>query len=75
MSFLRHRETHQTILNVKGRNHVGYALTHLSDESPVGYSWRVALQQSPLLLHQPAATLQQSCGTCKKNIRRMATPP
>src|ERR1022692_2976486 len=23
------------------------------DESPAGYSWRVALQQSPLPLHQP----------------------
>jgi hypothetical protein len=30
-----------------------HALTHRVDESPVGYSWRVALQQSPLPLHQP----------------------
>jgi hypothetical protein len=26
---------------------------HRVDEFPVGYSWRGALQQNPLLLHQP----------------------
>ena len=75
MSFLRHTETHQTILNVKGRDQVSHALTHPSDESPVGYSWRVALQQSSLPLHQPAPTLQQSRGPCNRNRCRIATPP
>jgi len=27
--------------------------------SPVGYSWRVALQQSPLPLHQPRLIVRQ----------------
>jgi hypothetical protein len=62
MSFLRHKETHQKILFVRGRDRVRHALAHRADESPVGYSWRVALQQSPLPLHQPAATLQQLQG-------------
>ena len=75
MSFLRHTETHQTILDVKGRDQVSHALTHPSDESPVGYSWRVALQQSSLPLHQPAPTLQQSHGPCNRNRCRIATPP
>jgi hypothetical protein len=58
MSFLRHRETHQ-IFNQRGRDYFGHAPTHPSDESPVGYSWRVALQQSPLPLHQPNPILRQ----------------
>ena len=60
MSFLRHREPHQRdeqlgatdLLNERARP-FGHALAHRADESPVGYSWRVALQQSPLPLHQP----------------------
>jgi hypothetical protein len=75
MSFFRHTETHQTILNVKGRDQVSHALTHPSDESPVGYSWRVALQQSSLPLHQPAPTLQQSRGPGNRNRCPIATPP
>ena len=59
MSFLRHREPHQLdeelqandLLNERARP-VGHALAHRADESPVGYSWRVALQQSPLPLNQ-----------------------
>src|ERR1022692_4724261 len=30
------------------------------DESPAGYSWQVALQQSPLPLHQPELYCQSS---------------
>jgi hypothetical protein len=65
MSFLRHKEPHQTderlindllikadLLNERARPR-GHALAHRADESPVGYSWRVALQQCSLLLHQP----------------------
>jgi len=59
MSFLRHTETHQKLSVVRGRDRLGHALAHRADESPVGYSWRVALQQSPLPLRQPALTLQQ----------------
>jgi hypothetical protein len=59
MSFLRHREPHQSdehlqandLLNERARP-FGHALAHRADESPVGYSWRVALQQSPLPLNQ-----------------------
>jgi len=59
MSFLRHQEPHQPdeqlqasdLLNERARP-FGHALAHRADESPVGYSWRVALQQSPLPLNQ-----------------------
>ena len=54
MSFLRHTETHQPDERLRKRARPeGHALAHRYDESPVGYSWRVALQQSPLPLHQP----------------------
>ena len=60
MSFLRHREPHQAdeqlkssdLLNERARP-FGHALAHPADESPVGYSWRVALQHCLLPLHQP----------------------
>lgn len=59
MSFLRHRESHQAdeqlqmndLLN-KWARPFGHAHAHRADDAPVGYSWRVALQQSPLPLHQ-----------------------
>ena len=54
MSFLRHRETHQPDEQLSNRARLeGHALAHRCDESPVGYSWRVALQHCPLPLHQP----------------------
>src|SRR5262245_5801797 len=61
MSFLRHKETHHLDAADLYEDAVitDHALPHRADESPVGYSWRVALQQSPLPLHQPADTLQQ----------------
>ena len=60
MSFLRHREIYQVLescspdelLSERARPS-GHALTHRLDESPVGYSWRVALQHCSLPLHQP----------------------
>jgi hypothetical protein len=66
MSFLRHREPHQAderlkmskLLNKRARP-FGHALAHPADESPVGYSWRVALQHCPLPLHQPRLILSK----------------
>ena len=57
MSFLRHQEIYQVSIRNFGNDLFNerarpsdHALTHRLDESPIGYSWRVALQQSPLLL-------------------------
>jgi len=80
MSFLRHREDYQVSElglrdeNGRGRDRCGHALAHRLDESPVGYSWRVALQQSPLPLHQPAATLRQSPGRLQEGTAELRTP-
>jgi len=66
MSFVRHREIYQVsqprdseVLFERARPN-GHAPSHRLDESPIGYSWRVALQQSPLPLHQPKLTLRQA---------------
>ena len=60
MSFLRHRETHQSDAHLRKRARpVGHALAHRGDESPVGYSWRVALQHCPLPLHQPRLIVRE----------------
>ena len=75
MSFLRHREIYQVSeasfrdRELKRARPRGHAPAHRLDESPVGYSWRVALQQSPLPLHQPADTLRQSPGELQETIR------
>src|SRR5438874_1286951 len=76
MSFLRHREIYQVLepyssdqLLLERARPSDHALTHRLDESPVGYSWRVALQQSPRPLHQPLPTLRQSCGELQETIR------
>jgi hypothetical protein len=76
MSFLRHREIYQVLkscsaddLLIERARPPGHALTHRLDESLVGYSWRGALQQSPLPLHQPRATLQQCRGELQESIR------
>jgi hypothetical protein len=67
MSFLRHGEIFRSddLLYSRRSLHRGYVElyggsgrelsppAHRLDEFPVGYSWRVALQQSPLPLHQP----------------------
>src|SRR5437899_3474722 len=60
MSFLRDGEPHQAhewlqasdLLNERARP-FGHALAHRADESPVGCSWRVALQHCPIPLNQP----------------------
>ena len=61
MSFLRHRETHQSEegSSKKRARPVGHALAHRIDESPVGYSWRVALQHCPLPLGQPRLIVRE----------------
>jgi hypothetical protein len=80
MSFLRHQEIYQVsehrfgARELKRARPCGYALAHRLDESPVGYSWRVALQQSPLPLRQPAATLRQSSGEMQDSIRWFIDP-
>src|SRR6185436_8894020 len=75
MSFLRHQETHQSDdLECERARRNRHALAHRADESPVGYSWRVALQQSPLPLHQPAATLQQWRGELQEAIAAIRDP-
>ena len=81
MSFLRHREIYQVRelsfadeLLLKRARPRGHALAHRLDESPVGYSWRVALQQSPRPLHQPLPTLRQCLGELQEGIRCNGDP-
>ena len=81
MSFLRHREIYQVLetcsvdeLLFERARPSDHALTHRLDESPVGYSWRVALQQSPLPLHQPLPTLRQCPGELQESIRCNVNP-
>lgn len=74
MSFLRHWEIYQvyTGLSVERARPDSRALAHRLDESPVGYSWRVALQQSPLPLHQPKLILRQPTENFQSPIRKDA---
>ena len=72
MSFLRHLEIYQVSEHrlrdtelKRARPDAAPLLIQL-DESPVGYSWRVALQQSPLPLHQPLLLCDDRLATCKK---------
>ena len=81
MSFLRHQEIYQVSIGSFGNDLFNerarpfdHALTHRLDESPIGYSWRVALQQSPLPLHQSAATLRQSRGELQVSVRCFVDP-
>ena len=81
MSFLRHQEIYQVSIRNFGNDLFNerarlsdHALTHRLDESPIGYSWRVALQQSPLPLHQSAATLRQSRGELQVSVRCIVDP-
>ena len=55
MSFLRHKEIYRSDDGPQlwERQFTCRPRPHRLDEFPVGYSWRVALQQSPLPLHQP----------------------
>ena len=50
MSFRRHEEIYPCD---QGAIAADRAPAHRVDEFPTGYSWRVALQQSPLPLYQP----------------------
>jgi len=53
MSFLRHWEIYRVRALVRERQTARRSRAHPLDEFPVGYSWRVALQQCPLPLRQP----------------------
>src|SRR5215470_11029115 len=69
MSFRRHME----IYRIDGVSECWERQAELSlpahriDEFPVGYSWRVALQQSPLPLHQPRLILLRRSVEGKNN--------
>jgi hypothetical protein len=53
MSFLRHWGIYRVSKTlVRERQSARRSRAHPLDEFPVGYSWRVALQQSPLPLRQ-----------------------
>lgn len=54
MSFLRHGEIYRVaaLPLVRERQTARRSRAHPLDEFPVGYSWRVALQQRPLPLRQ-----------------------
>ena len=60
MSFLRHKEIYRSdgAEILRGRQGELSPPAHRVDEFPVGYSWRVALQQSPLPLRQPRLIVQ-----------------
>jgi hypothetical protein len=57
MSFLRHKEIYPCD---EGRDLATAPPLIAVDEPPAGYSWQVALQQSPLPLHQPELYCQSS---------------
>ena len=72
MSFLRNWEVYQVsqgrlcqkVERARSRDH---ALAHRLDETPVGYSWRVALQQSPLPLRQPTVLCEYANADASKH--------
>src|SRR6516225_6051710 len=77
MSFLRHRGIYQSDelkRRAQSRLSRNHARAHRLDEFPVGYSWRVALQQSPLPLHQPPLILRELCGQ-KQELFSLWTKP
>jgi len=64
MSFLRHKGIFRSdaLLRLRERQasrDANRSQAHRLDEFPAGYSWRVALQQSPLPLHQPRLIVWQ----------------
>src|SRR5262244_1868584 len=74
MSFLRHKGIFQSdeLLKLRERLTIrcsSRSQAHRLDEFPVGYSWRVALQRSPLPLHQPRLILRQRSVEGKNSFR------
>ena len=61
MSFLRHREIYRSDEGLMEweRQRLLSPPAHRLDEFPVGYSWRVALRQSSLPLHQPRLIVRE----------------
>jgi hypothetical protein len=74
MSFLRHKEIYRSDEGLRGRQHAR-PRPHRLDEFPVGYSWRVALQQSPLPLHQPRLIVRKHSVEGKNHFRPGAGVP
>jgi hypothetical protein len=63
MSFLRHWKIYRVralLLLVRERHTARRSRAHPLDEFPVGYSWRVALQQCPLPLRQPPRIVRET---------------
>lgn len=71
MSFPRHKEIYRSDegLRLRERQDTCRPRPHRVDEFPVGYSWRVALQQSPLPLHQPRLILRKQSVEGKYSFR------
>jgi hypothetical protein len=75
MSFLRDKEIYQSDKVLRERQHNCRPRPHRLDEFPVGYSWRVALQQSPLPLHQPRLIVRKQSVEGKNHFRPGADVP
>ena len=67
MSFFRHGEIYQSDEEETAGSDPKSPPVHRSDESPAGYSWRVALQQSSPPLHQPSVILKEKRKFEKEN--------
>jgi hypothetical protein len=75
MSFLRHLEIYQSDEHwlELGRQFGPTPHAHRLDEFPAAYSWRVALQQSPLPLRQLGAIVRKRSSQGKNYFRLGAT--
>ncbi len=74
MSFLRHWEIYRTgTLLVRERQTARRSRPHPFDEFPVGYSWRVALQQCPLPLRQPRRIVSETVNQGKNFLSGQST--
>src|SRR5712691_7621604 len=71
MSFLRHWEIYRVRKTlVRERQTARRSRAHPLDEFPVGYSWRVALQQSPLPLRQLRRIVRETVNQGKNFLSR-----
>ena len=80
MSFLRHKGIFQSDELLRFRERLTIRCTsrsqaHRLDEFPAGYSWRVALRQSLLPLHQPRLIVAQRSVEGKNFFRPGAGVP
>jgi hypothetical protein len=74
MSFLRHGQSIVRWEFMAGAEPLGAPLppSHRLDELQPVIPWRVALLQSPLLLHQPVSSLPQPAATVNRERTRVA---